>query len=200
MQTEERIVKYLDNDLTSEERVAFESELNSSEELKREFENYLVVKEKMNKQKNLKLNFDYTDSILPEFHKKAHSRKKETLRKSLSYTFGLVLIILIGLSVQKIFFNNPVNKSDDLAKFTQSLDENQKLDLLENLDGNDDLYSMISGKEYVTLLENDLVVNEDVLETYDIGYKDLLGNLSDNEVEKVYNEILSRNILKEVPL
>lgn len=200
MQTEERIVKYLDNDLTSEERATFESELNSSEELKREFENYLVVNEKINKQKNLKLNSDYADSILPDFHKKAHSRKKEILRYSLSYAFGLILIILIGISVQKIFFNNPVNKSDDLAKFTQSLNENQKLDLLENLDGNDDLYSMISRKEYVTLLENDLVINEGVLETYDIGYKDLLSNLSDKEVEKIYTEILNRNILKEVPL
>jgi len=194
MKTEERIIKYLDNDLTSEERTAFERELKSSEELKREFEKYSLIKEKIKNQKNLKLNPDYLSSILPEFHNKVHSGKKETLRRSLSYSFGLILIFLIGITVQKIFFNNSDKERNDLEKFTQSLNYNQKLDLLESLNGSDDLYNIISGKEYVDLLENDLVVNEDVLETYDISYKDLIGNLSDNEVEKIYNELLNRNI------
>ena len=195
MQIEERIIKYLDDDLTQEARAAFERELNSSEELKREFENYLIIKEKINNQKNLKLSPDYANSILSEFHKNPHKHKREVLRKSLSYAFGLIFIILVGISVQKIFFNNNVNNSGDLEKFAQSLDENQKLDILESLNDSNDLSDIISGKEYVDLLENNLVVNEDVLETYDIGYKDLIGNLSDTEAEKIYNELINRNIL-----
>ncbi|MCW8961104.1 MAG: hypothetical protein OQK29_06035 [Ignavibacteriaceae bacterium] len=194
MKTEERIIKYLDNDLTSEERTAFERELKSSEELKREFEKYSIIKEKIKNQKNLRLNSDYLSSILPEFHNKVHSGKKETLRRGLSYAFDLILIFLIGITVQKILFNNSDKERNDLEKFTQSLNDNQKLDLLESLNGNDDLYNIILGKEYVDLLENELVVNEDVLETYDISYKDLIGNLSDNEVEKIYNDLLNRNI------
>jgi len=194
MKTEERIIKYLDNDLTSEEKTAFERELKSSEELKREFEKYSIIKEKIKNKKNLKLNPDYLNSILPEFHNKVHSGKKETLRRGLSYAFGLILLFLIGISFQKIFFNNSDKERNDLEKFTQSLNDNQKLDLLESLNGNDDLYNIILGKEYVDLLENELVVNEDVLETYDISYKDLIGNLSDNEVEKIYNDLLNRNI------
>ena len=200
MQIEERIIKYLDDDLTQEARAAFERELNSSEELKREFENYLIIKEKINNQKNLKLSSDYANSILSEFHKNPHKHKREVLRKSLSYAFGLIFIILVGISVQKIFFNNNVNNSGDLEKFAQSLDENQKLDILESLNDSNDLSDIISGKEYVDLLENNLVVNEDVLETYDIGYKDLIVNLSDTEADKIYNELINRNILKEVPL
>ena len=200
MQIEERIIKYLDDDLTQEARAAFERELNSSEELKREFENYLIIKEKINNQKNLKLSSDYENSILHEFHKNPHKHKREVLRKSLSYAFGLIFIILLGISVQKIFFNNNVNNSGDLEKFAQSLDENQKLDILESLNDSNDLSDIISGKEYVDLLENNLVVNEDVLETYDIGYKDLIVNLSDTEADKIYNELINRNILKEVPL
>jgi len=194
MKTEKRIIKYLDNDLTSEERTAFERELKSSEELKREFEKYSIIKEKIKNQKNLRLNSDYLSSILPEFHNKVHSGKKETLRRGLSYAFDLILIFLIGITVQKILFNNSDKERNDLEKFTQSLNDNQKLDLLESLNGSDDLYNIILGKEYVDLLENDLVVNEDVLKTYDIGYKDLIGNLSDNDVEKIYNELLNRNI------
>ncbi|MCW8811271.1 MAG: hypothetical protein OQK64_09980, partial [Ignavibacteriaceae bacterium] len=173
---------------------AFERELKSSEELKREFEKYSIIKEKIKNKKNLKLNPDYLNSILPEFHNKVHSGKKETLRRGLSYAFGLILLFLIGISFQKIFFNNSDKERNDLEKFTQSLNDNQKLDLLESLNGSDDLYNIILGKEYVDLLENELVVNEDVLETYDISYKDLIGNLSDNEVEKIYNDLLNRNI------
>ena len=195
MQIEERIIKYLDDDLTQEARAAFERELNSSEELKREFENYLIIKEKINNQKNLKLSSDYENSILHEFHKNPHKHKREVLRKSLSYAFGLIVIILVGISVQKIFFDNNVNNLGDLEKFAQSLDENQKLDILESLNDSNDLSDIISGKEYIDLLENNLVVNEDVLETYDIGYKDLIGNLSDTEAEKIYNELINRNIL-----
>ncbi|MEJ2103152.1 MAG: hypothetical protein P8X47_01095 [Ignavibacteriaceae bacterium] len=200
MKIEERVVKYLDDDLTLEERAAFEKELKSSEELKRVLENFTGVKEKINRQKNLKLSSDYANSILFDFHKKAGYRKKETLRKSLSYAFGLILLILIGISVQKIFFNNLVNNSVDLEKFTQALDENQKLDLLESLNNSNDLSDIISDEEYVDLLEKNLIVNENILENYDIGYKDLIGNLSDNEVNKIYNELISKNILKEVPL
>ena len=195
MQIEERIIKYLDDDLTQEARAAFERELNSSEELKREFENYLIIKEKINNQKNLKLSSDYENSILHEFHKNPHKHKREVLRKSLSYAFGLIVIILVGISVQKIFFDNNVNNLGDLEKFAQSLDENQKLDILESLNDSNDLSDIISGKEYVDLLENNLVVNEDVLETYDIGYKDLIVNLSDTEADKIYNELINRNIL-----
>ena len=200
MQIEERIIKYLDDDLTSDEREAFERELLSSEELKREFEKYSIIKANIKRQKNLKLSSEYLNSILSEFHKKAQSRKKETIRKSLSYAFGLILLILIGISVQKIFFNKTATKLNDLEKFTQSLDEKQKLDLLENLDDSDEIASIISGKEYFDLLKKDLVVNENVLENYDIGYKDLIGNLSENEADKIYNELINRNILKEVPL
>ena len=200
MKIEERVIKYLDDDLTSEEKATFDEELKSSDELKRTLENFSVVKEKINRQKNLKLSPEYANSILFDFHKKAGYRKKEFLRKSLSYAFGLIFIILVGISVQKIFFNNTVNNSVDLEKFTQSLDENQKLDLLESLTNSNDLSDIISGEEYVDLLEKNLVVNENVLETYDIGYKDLIGTLSDNEVENIYNKLINRNILKEVPL
>ncbi|MCW9094654.1 MAG: hypothetical protein OQJ74_02290, partial [Ignavibacteriaceae bacterium] len=142
MKTEERIIKYLDNDLTSEERTAFERELKSSEELKREFEKYSIIKEKIKNQKNLRLNSDYLSSILPEFHNKVHSGKKETLRRGLSYAFGLILLFLIGISFQKIFFNNQKNPND-LEVFAQSLNENQKIELLENLNGGEELYKLI---------------------------------------------------------
>ena len=199
MKTEERIIKYLDNDLTSEERTAFERELKSSEELKREFEKYSVIKEKIKYQKNLRLNSDYLSSILPEFHKKVDSGKKETLRRGLSYAFGLILLFLIGISFQKIFFNNQKN-SNDLEVFAQSLNENQKIELLENLNGGEELYKLIPENDLADLFEKDLQIDNEVAEAYDINYKEMIDGLSRDEAEKIYNELLNRNILKEAPL
>ena len=199
MKTEERIIKYLDNDLTSEEKTAFERELKSSEELKREFEKYSVIIEKIKTQKNLRLNSDYLSSILPEFHNKVHSGKKETLRRGLSYAFGLILLFLIGISFQKIFFNNQ-KKSNDLEVFAQSLNENQKIELLEDLNGGEELYKLIPENDLADLFEKDLQIDNEVAEAYDINYKEMIDGLSRDEAEKIYNELLNRNILKEAPL
>jgi len=38
------------------------------------------------------------------------------------------------------------------------------------------------------------------VETYDISYNEMIDGLSPDAAEKIYNEILNRNILKEVPL
>ena len=43
MNNEEMIIKYLDNQLNSEEKKSFEIELSSSEELQRELERRLVL-------------------------------------------------------------------------------------------------------------------------------------------------------------
>jgi hypothetical protein len=200
MKTEEKIIKYFDGQLTSDEKISFEKELDSSEELKKEFQKYLLVSEKVNQQKSAKLNPDYVNSILPEFHRKISEQKSNSFRKNLSYALSFVLVIIIGVFAIKLFTNNSSKTSDDIEKFTQSLNDDQKLNLLEDLSSTDDVYSMVSGKELIGMLQKDLVVNSEVLDNYGIGYQDILGSLTEKEADKIYNEILKQNILKEVPL
>ena len=69
MTTDERIIKYIENELSEKERAAFEMELNDSEELREELNKYLRVKKEIGNLKELKLNPLYLDSILPEFRK-----------------------------------------------------------------------------------------------------------------------------------
>lgn len=199
MKTDERIIKYLDNDLTTEEKTVFEKEMESSRELRDEFQKYVSVKEDITKLKGLKLNPDYIDSILPEFYNRRLTGKKETIRKSLSYAFGVMLIFIISIAVLRIFFNSH-NDPKNIEEFALSLNENQKAELLENLNGNSAVYNLIPDNDLVQLLQADLEINSDVAEAYGIGYKEIIGNLSDNELEIVYQEILNKNFLEEVPL
>lgn len=199
MKNEKRIIKYLDDEFTTEEKVAFEKEMESSKELKLEFQKYVSVKEEIEKLKGSRLKADYIDSVLPVFYNRMRSGKKETIRKSLSYAFGVMLLFIIGIAVLRIFFNNQ-NDFKNIEEFTQALNENQKIELLENLNGSSEVYNLIPEKEIVGLLEADLEINSEVAEAYDIGYKEIIGNLSDNELEIVYQEILNKNFLEEVPL
>lgn len=199
MKTEERIIKYLDKQLTAEEKTSFEKEMESSEELRYEFEKYVSVKEEIEKLKSTKLNPYYINSVLPEFHSRRLTGKKETIRKSLSYAFGVMLIFIISIAILRIFFNNHSDPKN-IEEFTQSLNENQKVELLETINGSSEIYNLIPETEVVGLLEADLKINSDVAEVYNINYKEIIGDLSDNEFEIVYQEILNKNFLEEVPL
>ena len=199
MKTEERILKYIDNELTPEEKSGFEKEMESSKELRDEFQKYASVNEEIEKLKDSKLNPDYINSILPEFHNRRLTGKKETIRKSLSYAFGIMLIFIISIAVLRIFFNNH-SDPNNVEEFATSLSENQKVELLETINGNSEIYNLIPETEVVDLFEADLKINSDVVEAYNINYTEIIGDLSDKELEIVYQEILNKNFLEEVPL
>jgi hypothetical protein len=51
----------------------------------------------------------------------------------------------------------------------------------------------ISDKELVDILATDMEINSEVAEAYDISYSELMAGLSQEDIEKVYSEILNRN-------
>jgi len=200
---DERIIKYLENELTPKERIEFETHLRNSTELREELERYLIVKKETVNLKEVKLNQDYLNSIVPEFRNKLELPKPTYVRRNLGYAFGVMLVFVISVVIlQKIFTNN-LNLSE-VQEFTESLDENQKIELLENLNGNLEDYFQLSNNtaemELTNLLQADLKINYEVAVAYDINYSDLVDGLSAGEAEKIYNEILSKNFSEEVEL
>jgi hypothetical protein len=196
MTTDDRIIKYIENELTSEERIAFEFDLGNSLELKEEFEKYLRVKKGTDELNTLKMNSLYLDSIIPEFRNKLKTPKSVSTKRNLGYAFGVMLVFIISIAVLNNFLKDE-SEITEIEEFTKSLNENQKIELLEeiNLVSND--YNIvsenISGKELVEILVNDIEINSEVAEAYDIGYNELIAGLSQQDIEKVYSEILNRN-------
>jgi hypothetical protein len=199
MTNEERILKYLDNELTVDEKKAFEAELENSKELLEEFNKYLAVKANVEQVKNIKLKPDYLDSILPEFHRKYPTGKRESIRKSLSYAFGVMLLFIISITVLRTFFTDR-QTTGTLEEFTQSLNTEQKMELLETLNGESLNYKQVSDTDLVDLLESDLEINNEVLDEYDISYRDILSDMDEDKLNLVYQEILNKNIIEEVTL
>jgi hypothetical protein len=203
MISDKRIVKYIENELTPKEKIEFETQLRNSIKLKAELEKYLTVKKETVNLKEVKLNQDYLNSIVPEFRNKLELPKTISLRRNLGYAFGVMLVFVISVVIlQKIFTNNL--KLSEVQEFTESLDENQKIELLENLNGDLEDYFQISENTteivLTNLLQADLNINYEVAVAYDINYSELVDGLSSSEAEKIYNEILNKNFSEEVRL
>ena len=69
--------------------------------------------------------------------------------------------------------------------------------MLEELNGESDDYNLlsenISNRELADILANDMEINSEVAEAYDISYNELIVGLSEQKVDKIYTEILNRN-------
>ena len=194
MQSDEKIIKYLENEISPEERKAFEEELSKSDSLREQFNKFLSVKDEINNSKNYTLGKDYFDSILPEFRNKLNHNKSRSISKNISYAFGVMLVLISSVFI----FNRVLNdyeKSNNLRQFTESLDEHQKIELLEDLNGNVEEYYQIGDNDlsFTEIIQNDLLVNNEVAEVYDINYVELIDQLSPTEADEVYNEILNTN-------
>lgn len=195
MKNEDRIIKYIENELTPEETVAFENELKKSEELKAELEKFLMVKVKTDKIKSLTLNSEYLDSLLPEFHRKLATPQIISVKRNIGFAFGIMFLFILSILILQFIFTNN-GEINELQEFAQSLNENQKIELLENLIGDTDNYNLypenITGNEVIELLQSNLEINNDIAETYNISYTELVDELSETEIEKIYSEILNK--------
>ena len=196
MKNDERIIKYIEDELTPVERVAFELDLRNSKELREVFEKYLRVKEEVKAFKKLKLNQAYLDSMIPELRNKIDTPRNFSVKKNLGYAFGVVFVIMLSILVLKNFFGNEI-PSSDLQNFVQSLNENQRIQLLEEINGESEvdkiIQESISETEITNLLASELEINIEIAEAYDISYNDLMVGLSQQEVDNIYSEILNRN-------
>ena len=101
MDRTERIIKYIENELTFVERSKFEEELENSFELRKEFEKYLHLKNETIILKDAKLDKNYLDSIIPEFRERLQSSKSRGIKFRLGYAFGIMLASIISIAVVK---------------------------------------------------------------------------------------------------
>jgi hypothetical protein len=201
MKLDEKIIKYLENELSTEERANFDKELSSSEIVREEFNKYLRVKNEVKLSKENNINKDYLDSIVPKFRSRVNNSKPISIQKNIGYAFGVLLVLISSFLIfNRVFDNN--DASNSLQQFTESLDDQQKIELLESLNGDVEEYFQLAENTQVPiaeLIENELNVNYEIAEVYDISYVELIDQLNPSDADLVYNEILNTNF-KEVQL
>jgi hypothetical protein len=203
MKTEERIIKYIDGELTPDEKITFESEMKISPQLRKEYEVYLNIERRVKKSKAVQLNQNYLNTILSEFRNNRYRSKSVVPKIKIAYAFVILFAFIISFLLFKniIWENSEINS---VQKFAESLDDNQRIELLENLNGDLEDYNLLSGDEagldLANLLQSELKINDEIAEVYDISYTELVDELSTFEADKIYNEILNKNFSGKVNL
>jgi uncharacterized protein (DUF2164 family) len=204
MNKEELIVKYLDDQLSSKEKRNFEIELNNSEELQKVFQRYKDLKFKIDELKQIDQKELYFNSILPSFHQKLEKQQKRTVYKNLGYAFSLLFMFAVSFIVFNLFYAENKNPTD-LIQFAKSLTEDEKIELLSTLNGDftTEYFTEQFSEYYNQNIENTLSVIEDknqLAVLYNIEIENPSDYLSEQEFEKIYNEIINMNFFSEEKL
>jgi len=201
MKTDEKIIKYLNGELIHEDRISFEAELKNSPHLRSEYELFLKLQQNIKISKEVRLNQNYLNTIIPEFRNKSYSNNSVVFRSKIGYSFVAVIALLISFLIFKniLMENSEINS---IQSFTESMNSNQKIEILENLNEDNEEYILTSNNvtniELTNMLQAELKINNEIAEVYDISYSELVDDLSQAEADKIYKEILSKNFSKEV--
>lgn len=196
MDRDKLILQFIENELTPEQLRLFQEELSKSSELQSEVKKYLHLKKTTDNLKNVRLNQKYLDSIIPDFRNSFENQNRVLTKRNLGYVFGVLVVAILTMLIFNIYLNSDY-QSNDLEKFAHSLNEEQKIEILENLNGDHTESDIVS--EYISddnvsyLLASEIKIDDNIAEDYDFNYSELISGLNMNEVNKIYNELLNQD-------
>lgn len=182
----EKIIRYLNGEMTETEINEFNKLLQSDENLMKEFNEFKKIYEMIENSRNVKINDNYLDSILPQFRQKISKKKNYSLKPA----FALMSIIIIAGLILLIFYQSPDTNSNGI--FTDIPDEI----LLNSI--SDDYTNLLEPEKIDSLLAEKISINSDELKNYlfsDLDLTNLLDNelVSSDDEEAIYSALINKN-------
>ncbi len=197
---DEIIIRYLDGQMNPVEKTDFENELNSSEELRKALEEYKAVFNSVELAKNIKLNEDYAESIIPEFRRRLE--KQRPINFNIRFAYGFTTVIIIALAVLYFTRLNDTNKLNETELVTNDITPNE-IETIFNQMSTEDLILAYEFEEtakldslYASYYSREIVdpeyAEENLFALNDIELNEIEDLLSDDEMDFVYNEIINK--------
>ncbi|MBK7497667.1 MAG: hypothetical protein IPI19_00825 [Ignavibacteriales bacterium] len=201
--SEEKFFSYLKGGMNSEKKKEFEEELLRSENLNKDFADYKKLHSMLDDVKNIRINKNYSESIITEFRKRKESR---IINKSFSKTrFAFTSIVLILIGYFLISFLNQERSMEInslLTEFSEteleSLSRNTAYSVnVENNISDDDVSKIDSiYKENLSASLNETIEENRLDNIYSINnVSDIDEYLSENDVELIYAQLINKEIL-----
>jgi hypothetical protein len=201
---DDRIILYLDGQLSEKDKLDFENELKENDELKSQMEKYKSFFSSINSLKNIEIDEVYFANNIPRFRGKLDKKRKFVLVPKFS------LILSTAVAVFLIFFlilNN--NKTETSTKSLNTLVKNANQNEMQavfdtytnNLNLPDALNaSTITDTNTSSVINqsffNELHLSQNEVQKYlnsqNIDYNNLISGLGDHEIETLYNELNSK--------
>lgn len=194
---DKRIILYLDNQMSQEERKIFESELTNSSELSKEVESYKNILKSLTFDEKQSKDDDYFANLIANFRQtKLSSKKSFSFKPAYALTAAVSIIILVF-----IFFN-PFNKTEieTVDKIIAGLDETEAAELIDYYSNGLTQTEVDQTNGQADSLFADMISNEfefdesdvKMLVSSDENYlNSIFSNIDSDETEKIYNEILN---------
>ncbi|MHB1688862.1 MAG: hypothetical protein ACYCVH_16025 [Ignavibacteriaceae bacterium] len=203
MKMDEKIFRYFDNQMSEEEKSAFENELKIYPDLQKDYQKYKSLFENIDQLKNIEIDGSYLIETIPKFRaRQAILRKfklfpRLTLSLSTLVAVVLVFVITFSNSNKNVIPNNKVVVVDSSGVgFSTLLDPSaDRLNL-----------GYISSDEesnYDSLL-NSMITKELDLSPNELSYispssnsdlSSLLQNIDEKDADNIYKEVLNKRIL-----
>ncbi|MBK7230537.1 MAG: hypothetical protein IPH97_17095 [Ignavibacteriales bacterium] len=200
---EEKYFDYLKGKMNPNEKKLFEDELQSSDSLRKSFEDYKTLIQIIDKTKNIKLNPDYTQSIVPDFRNKVEVKKFNQVIPKLKYALSFVAVAVLSFY---FVYDITTKDSNDITTTLAELSTEEMNIVSESIDvsassGNsleelsmekiDALYSEQLSKNILESSEEKTTGN--ILNGYELS--DVEDYLSDDDIEKIYTQLIDKEIL-----
>ena len=201
MKTDKRISLYLEGGLSPEDKKSFEEELKNSQDLQNEVNLYRKFISAVEDTKNIPVDDDYLNSIIPEFRRKLESKKEKRLYPKIAYAFPVLVILFLVLFVM---FNT---QKDRIIPENQTLTENNSginglLDI-SNFSVDQLIPSNISVKdkeeydsELNNMIEKELDLSSDntkfLVADKLLDFNSIIDNISQQDADMLYEDLLNK--------
>lgn len=196
MKIDKRIILYLDNQLSEDERRIFEIELGKSSELSKKVELYQNMMKGLKVDEQNLADEEYFVNLIPKFRKNLPEGKKLFInRNAYALTAAAVVIALIFILFNP-FKTSENNSVDGLISTFNEQEAAEVLDYYSNnlTAMNVDQLNGSSDSLFVELISSELDFQASDLKKIarsDINYlNDIYSELQSEEVDVIYNEIL----------
>ncbi|MBT8378191.1 MAG: hypothetical protein KJN64_03065 [Ignavibacteria bacterium] len=203
MKTNEKIIKYLENQLTAKEKVKFEKQLAESKELQKDFKRYAFVNLQISELKNLESNPLYFNSILPKFWQKQQTHSKAFVLKKYASAFSAVIMLVFSFIFISLIYSE--GGTTNMIQFAESLTEDEKIEVLKSLNGNTttEYLNELYIETIKTNIETELSKVEDkylIPDAFNVEIKNIEDFITEDEFDNIYYELIGTKFLKEEEL
>jgi hypothetical protein len=187
------ILRYIEGNLTEEEKIRFETELNNSPSLQKELSMYKTVFNEFSGYKEIPADDDYFRNMIPRFRSKLPGKLKRFPLQRVAFVSSACLIVVMFMFLL-------LNKNNQVPNITNKINEHELTELWDNFS------SDVLPSEFSTDLSIDSTINALYLsEMYitpeiDAYYfadrksdvSNIVKDINDEEADNIYKEIINK--------
>ncbi len=203
MKNIDKIILYMDGQMSEDEKASFEKEVASSEELQKEFTSYKQMLNKFSDLKTPLAEEDYFVNMSARFRANFEAKKSRSLMPKLALGISTLVAIFVVIMVTSSNRNSLTGSNNDssLTSYSQSVytdmvNYTNQLsidDLTQNAPAS---YDSVLNTMLTSAITNSSQQNGYIQTLVNSDVNSLVSVMSDEEANQIYNEMIKKDFSK----